>query len=101
MRVTETREVTETRRVQVSATCDRCKRALTPVKVFRDEPASEDTYGMYVDAALLVVEGWYGGFIDPMGRGPGIDLCGTCCRDLIEFLNMTEDEFFEKCDPRG
>lgn len=96
MRVTETREVTETKRVQVSATCDRCKRDLVPVRMSFEEEPGRETYGMYVDAALVVVEGWYGGFIDPMGRGPGIDLCGECCNAFIEFLGMTEDEFHNR-----
>ena len=98
MREFAEREVTETRRIETGATCDRCQRVLGSVRVFRDEPPREDTHGMYDGAARIVIEGWYGGFLDPMHRGPAFDLCEGCCVDLLAFLGMTVREFFDRSD---
>ncbi len=96
MREFAEREVTETRRIETGATCDRCQRVLEPVRVLLNEPPREDTRGMYDDASRVVMYGWYGGYIDPMGSGPGFDLCKACSDDFVhDFLGMTEDAFWD------
>jgi len=102
MREFAEREVTETRRIETGATCDRCKRPLEPVRVFRDEPPREDTHGMYDGASRITMDGWYGGYIDPMRRGPSFDLCGMCSDIFVlEFLGLTEDSFWNLPENRA
>jgi len=96
MREFAEREVTQTKRIETGATCDRCNRELKPVQVMIDEPPREDTHGMYDDASRVTMDGWYGGYIDPMGRGPAFDLCRRCSDQFVqEFLGLTLDAFWE------
>jgi|JI10StandDraft_1071094.scaffolds.fasta_scaffold471930_1 hypothetical protein len=74
-------------RIETGATCNRCKEVL-PVVRFRGIEVDVDTGGMYSDALRLRAEGWYGGYIDPMGSGPGIDLCKTCADAFIAFMGV-------------
>ena len=74
-------------RIETGATCTRCGAGL-PVVRFPGSENSTDTCGMYADALLLRADGWYGGYIDPMGSGPAIDLCKECADAFVAFMGV-------------
>ena len=84
-------EMRETR-IELKAYCDRCGAFLAPV-TFPGPRTSEGTCGMYSGALRIRADGWYGGYIDPMGSGPAIDLCKECADAFVRFMGV--DDIYE------